>query len=181
MELGKRIMVLGSSASGKSTLASYLGKLTGIDVVHLDRIFWKPGWVETPGNEMDSLIMEAASRERWIIDGNYSRTLDLRMERADTVIYIDLNRYICIFRALKRRIKNRGKTRDDMGEGCPEKIDLEFLLWIWNFPKRSREATLAKITSYFGNRRNAARILASRREVKMFLLERHTWDGAADA
>ena len=173
-------MVLGSSASGKSTLASHLGKLTGIDVVHLDRIFWKPGWVETPGAEMDKLIMEAASCERWIIDGNYSRTIDFRFERADAVIYIDLNRYICIYRAFKRRIKNHGKVRYDIGEGCPEKIDLEFLLWIWNYPKRSRKATLSKISSYFGNNSNAVRILTSRREVELFFQESHTWDGAAD-
>ena len=136
MNLGKRIMVLGSSASGKSTLACQLGRITGIDVIHLDRIFWNPGWVGTPDNDMDQKVIGVASRDSWIIDGNYSRTMEFRLERASSVVYIDFNRYICLFRALKRWIKNYGRTRFDLGEGCPEKIDIEFILWIWHYPKR---------------------------------------------
>jgi len=168
MDLGNRIMVLGSSASGKSTLARRLGELTGINVVHLDRVFWKPGWVETPGDEMDRLIMEAANGDSWIIDGNYSRTLDYRLERASAVIFIDFNRYICIFRALKRWVRHRGQTRCDMGEGCSEKIDLPFLSWIWNYPKRSRIEILDKINSYRANNSIAAYILRTRRDVELF-------------
>ena len=164
MYLGSRIMVLGSAGSGKSTLAIRLGEITGLPVIHLDRLFWNPGWVQTPDAEMDKKVAEAASGESWIIDGNYSRTIDFRLSRAETIIFIDFGRYFCIFRVLKRRIKNHGKTRYDLGDGCPEKIDREFLKWIWNYPKRSRKNTLEKIyqsgkTVYH---------LRTRKEVKYF-------------
>ena len=167
MNLGKRIMVLGSAGSGKSTLAIKLGEITGIPVIHLDRLFWNPGWVETPMDEMDKKAIHAALGESWIIDGNYSRTLDFRIERADSIIFIDFNRYICVFRVIKRRIQNHGKTCCDLGEGCPEKIDRAFLKWIWDYPKRSRKGTLEKI---YGSSK-AVYHLRTRKEVKMLINE----------
>ena len=167
MDLGKRIMVLGSAGSGKSTLAIRLGELTGLPVIHLDRLFWNPGWVETPNDEMEQKMIAAASGESWIIDGNYTRAFDYRIERADSIIFIDFSRYFCIYRVLKRRIQNRGKTRYDLAEGCIEKIDWEFLKWIWNYPKRSRKNTLEKIYSSG----KAVYHLKTRKAVKLFLEE----------
>ncbi|MCL1824161.1 MAG: DNA topology modulation protein [Oscillospiraceae bacterium] len=145
MNIGKRIMILGSSGSGKSTLATQLGKITGLPVVHLDRLFWNPGWEETPKEKFAQKAQDAANGENWIIDGNYTRTMDFRLERADCIIFIDFNRYFCIYRVLKRRIQNHGKTRYDLGEDCIEKIDLPFLKWVWDYPKRSRKNTIEKI------------------------------------
>ncbi|MCL2350910.1 MAG: AAA family ATPase [Firmicutes bacterium] len=162
MSLGERIMILGSAGSGKSTLAAKLGGILGIPVIHLDRLFWNPGWVETPKDEMDRRVIEAASGERWIIDGNYSRTMDFRMERADSIIFIDFGRFFCLCRVFKRRVKNRGKTRYDLGEGCPEKIDWEFFKWVWNYPSRSRKDTLEKI---YGSGKAVYR-LRTRKDVK---------------
>ena len=165
MELGKRIMILGSAGSGKSTLAGQLGEILALPVVHLDRLHWNPGWVETPSEEMDRRVAGAADGEAWIIDGNYSRTIDLRLSRADAVIFIDFNRFICLYRVLKRRVRHNGKTRVDMGEGCLEKIDREFIKWVWNYPKRSRKKILEKIRSSGKN----VFILRSRRAVKRFV------------
>ena len=141
--LGNRIMILGSAGSGKSTLATRLGEITGLPVTHLDRLFWNPGWVATPPERMDELVRAAADEPAWIIDGNYSRTRDYRLERADAVIFLDFSRYTCLYRAFKRWMENYGRTRYDLGEGCPEKIDLEFIRLIWGYPKRSRGGTLA--------------------------------------
>lgn len=167
MNLGRRIIVLGSSGSGKSTLSAKLGELTGIPVVHLDRLFWNPGWVETPKNEMDKKVADAVSGESWIIDGGYTQTLDFRLERADAIVFIDLGRHICLFRVFKRWIKNYGKTRNDMGEGCPEKVDIDFLKWVWSYPKRLRKITIEKIYS------SGKQVyhLKSRKEVESFILE----------
>jgi len=144
MDLGKRIMVLGSSGSGKSTMAVRLSALTGLPVVHLDRLSWNPGWVATPGDVMAEKIIAAADQPLWIIDGNYfgTGTREYRLERANTVVYLDFNRYLCLFRAFKRWIKNYGRTRSDLGEGCPEKMDAEFIKWIWGYPRRSRGRAL---------------------------------------
>jgi adenylate kinase family enzyme len=84
-------------------------------------------------------------RDHFIMDGNYSRTLDVRLQHVDTVYYFDFPRYLCIYRVLKRRIQNHGKTREDMAKGCKEKIDLEFIKWIWNFNKRNRITILNKL------------------------------------
>ena len=84
----KRVMVIGCSGAGKSTLAIRLGRRLGLPVVHLDQRFWKPGWVETPDDEWDERMRELVAEERWVIDGNYGRTQVMRMERADTIIFL---------------------------------------------------------------------------------------------
>ena len=138
-------MILGSAGAGKSTMAIKLGEITGIPVIHLDRLFWNPGWIATPKDEFDSEVFKAATGDSWIIDGNYSRTLDFRIEQADTIIFIDFNRYFCIYRIFKRWVSNRGRTRFDLGEDCPEKMDWPFLKWVWGYPTHSRKAILDKL------------------------------------
>ena len=135
----QRIAIIGSPGSGKSTFARRLGDLTGIEVFHLDRLFWNPGWVETPRSEWIQLQEELIQRPSWIIDGNYGSTMDIRIQAADTVVFLDVPRYICLWRAIKRAVQFRGETRPDMGEGCSEKIDLEFIQYIWGFRKREND------------------------------------------
>ncbi|MFH0993412.1 MAG: DNA topology modulation protein [bacterium] len=137
--LGKRIMIIGNGGSGKSTLAVRLGELTGFPVVHLDRLFWRAGWQQVTSEEFDRLLAAELAKDAWIIDGNYNRTIETRLERCDTVIFLDLPRFVCLFRALKRVWKYRGKTRPDMGDACPEKVDREFLAWIWHYNANNRE------------------------------------------
>ncbi|MEF3306193.1 DNA topology modulation protein [Paenibacillus sp. GYB003] len=141
----KRVVILGCSGSGKSTMARRIAERTGLPVYHLDAYYWKPGWVAADPETFDAEVAEIAAEDRWIIDGNYSRTLDLRLSRSDTVIFFDYPRYLCLYRVLKRRLQYRGRSRADMGEGCEEKIDLAFLKWIWNFRKRSRPKLLDKL------------------------------------
>lgn len=142
MNLGKRIMVMGSSGSGKSTMAARLGEIIGLPVVHLDRLSWNPGWVATPAELMAEKVRAAADEPHWVIDGNYTATRDYRLERADTVVFLDFNRIVCLSRALRRFLKNRGHTRYDLGEDCPERMTLWLIKWIWGYPKRSRRHTL---------------------------------------
>ena len=135
----QRIAIIGSPGAGKSTFARQLGDLTGIEVFHLDRLFWNPGWVETPRAEWIRLQEELIQRPSWIIDGNYGSTMDIRIQAADTVIFLDVPRYTCMWRAIKRAVQFRGETRPDMGEGCAEKIDLEFIQYIWKFRRREND------------------------------------------
>ena len=135
----KRIMIIGGGGSGKSTLSRILSEKTNLPVVHLDRLFWREGWVNIPREEFNILLREELKNDKWIIDGNYDRTLQERLKRCDTVIYLDYPRRTCIFGVLKRVMINYKKVRPDMAEGCPEKIDLEFMKWIWNFNKEHRD------------------------------------------
>ena len=137
-----RIQIMGCSGSGKSTLARKLGERTGLPVVHLDQLFWKKGWVESSKEEIDGKILEAAAGERGIIDGSYSRTLRHRLERCELVVYLDLPRWVCMVSVIRRYLQNLGRVRPDMPEGCPEKIDREFLTWVWNYNRSHREKYL---------------------------------------
>ena len=88
----QRIMIIGCPGSGKSTLARALGERLDLPVVHLDRLWWKPGWENVTQEEFDQRLGNALKLEQWIIDGNFSRTVETRLEKCDTVIYLDFNR-----------------------------------------------------------------------------------------
>lgn len=135
----KKVLVIGSSGAGKSTFARRLGEKTGLKVIHLDRIFWKPNWVETADkDEWKATVEKLLAGEEWIMDGNYSGTLALRLEKCDTAIFLDFPRALCVYRILKRFVLYRKGGRPDMAEGCDEKFDWEFIKWTWNYPSRSK-------------------------------------------
>lgn len=165
--MGNRIIVIGPPGAGKSTLSQELGEITGISVHHMDKMFWLPNWTERSKDEFDRILSEVVALDEWIIDGNYQRTLAMRAESADAVIFLDFNRYICLYRVFKRIWKWKGMSRPDMGEGCEEKLDFEFLKWIWNYRKRERAVTLELLGS-LGSGKNIF-ILKNGKSVKKFL------------
>jgi adenylate kinase family enzyme len=144
----RRIMVIGISAGvGKSTFARKLGDLLDIEVTHLDALFWKPGWVEATLEEFSKPQREIVKKQHWIIEGNYSSTFDIRMENADTLIYLELPLYVCLYRVLKRWLTNLGKNRPDMGQGCPERMEwsfLKFILTTYNPRKRKMDERMER-------------------------------------
>ena len=164
----ERIMIIGCGGAGKSTLARQLGEKTGLPVVHLDKLFWHPGWVESTKEEMDAKIMQALAQPQWIMDGNFNRTLPERLKRCDTVVYLDFSRFACLLGVLKRIITTYGTVRPDMGEGCPERIDWEFLQWVWNFNKNKREKYYRLLNETEGIEKI---VLKNRRAVKKFLTQ----------
>ena len=136
----ERVMIIGCGGSGKSTLARQLGEKTGLPMIHLDQIFWSPGnWQHLEREEFDVLLRQELEKPQWILDGNFNRTMPMRLEKCDTVIYLDYNRFVCIFGWLKRVIQNWGKTRPDMGPNCSEWLDPEFAKWIWTFNGKNRK------------------------------------------
>jgi len=134
----KRVSIIGSGGAGKSTLARRMGEILELPVIHLDSRFWRPGWTETPTEEWRQIVEDLVKPDRWIIDGNFGGTMEIRLEASDTVIYLDYPPFVCLRRAIKRWITHWNKTRPDMGEGCPEKMDSEFLRWVWMFPTETK-------------------------------------------
>ena len=118
-----------------------------VPVVHLDRLYWGPGWTPTPDDAWEAVNREVAAAEAWIIDGNYSQTMDIRLAWADTVVFLDRPRTVCTWNVLRRWLTHRGSSRPDMGAGLNEKLDLEFLRWVWGFPSRSRPGVLARLAA----------------------------------
>jgi adenylate kinase family enzyme len=164
----QRILVMGSSGSGKSTFAQRLSAVTGIPVISIDALFWKPGWVEPDRAEFRERLAEAARRPRWIMDGNYtSHLVELRRDACDTVIWFDLPRVTCMRGIFSRLAKSYGRVRPELAEGCPERIDFAFLRYVWTFPEQQRPRLLAYFEGLrpdqslicFTNRKQADRYL----------------------
>lgn len=161
--------MIGSGGAGKSTFALRLGEKLGLPVIHLDREYWLAGWVEPPKDEWRLKALELCAGDSWVMDGNYSGTLDVRLAACDTVVFLDLPRVMCAWRVLKRAYKYKGVIRPDMAEGCPEQMTLEFLLWVWDYPRRSRPKVLARLGELDGSKQIYR--LRSSAEVERFLAE----------
>lgn len=142
----KKICVIGPSGAGKSTFARQLGAVLDIKVFHLDQMFWRENW-QPIGQEklLQDLAEVMTTEDAWIIDGNYADSLPMRLEYADTVIFLDFPRRIYFSRVIKRYFQYRGRTREDMSSGCEEKLDLEFLSFVWNFKRKSRPRVTAAL------------------------------------
>ncbi|MEE9414874.1 MAG: hypothetical protein V3V01_06295 [Acidimicrobiales bacterium] len=115
--LGRRIVVTGLAGSGKSTFSRALAARTGLPVIHLDLHFWKPGWVAPTDAEWRNKQRQVLAGDAWIADGNYHETLDLRLERADTIVVLNTPWPICVGRALLRGVRRSGS---EMPEGCDD-------------------------------------------------------------
>jgi adenylate kinase family enzyme len=148
LPLGARIAVIGSGGSGKSTFARQLGARLGLPVIHLDKLFWQPGWVEMPPPEWRAAQEKLVARESWIIDGNHEATLDVRLSRADTIVMLDYGRVRCLWRVFRRWQRYRNKPRYDRAAGCNERLNLGFLSWVWRYPKQGRPRALEAVERY---------------------------------
>jgi adenylate kinase family enzyme len=163
----KRVLILGPSGSGKSTLGERLGRILRVPVIHLDQYYWNPNWVETPKDEWRAKVKSLISSDSWVMDGNYTSTLKLRASAADTIIFIDVPRRLSYLRVLARFLRFRGETRPDLTEDCPEKIDWDFIRWIWGYP-RTRKPVILRFLEKQKSAKNVI-ILRGQKEIEIFL------------
>jgi adenylate kinase family enzyme len=165
----KRIVIIGPCGAGKSTLARHLGARLGLPVVHLDTFHWKPGWVPTDKDTFRERVAATVDGDAWVMDGNYTAPapIEHRLSRAHAVIWLDLPRHIYFPSAVWRAIKYYGRSREDIGAGCPERIDIPFLRdWVWTYPARRAEHAQIMATLPASVR---GIILQSRAEVARFV------------
>lgn len=162
----ERIIVIGNCGSGKSTLSKQLSEITGLPLIHLDVISRGQGyWESLPREEFDKILLNELQKPQWIIDGNFNRTIPMRLLYCDTVIFFDFPRIICLHGVLKRLKKYHGTTRPDMGGNCPERFDLHFLKFVWNFNKKHRKRYYEMLEKSKAD----VIILKSRKDVSEFL------------
>lgn len=163
----RKILVIGSGGAGKSVFARRLGERLGLEVIHLDRLYWRPGWVEPPKDEWRRTVERLVGGDAWVMDGNYSGTLEVRLAACDAVVFLDLPRTLCLWRVLKRAFMYHRSTRPDMAEGCLEKVDFKFLRWVWGYSSRSRPKVLGLLREHSRDKRVVR--LRSTAEVESFL------------
>ncbi|WP_299192514.1 topology modulation protein [uncultured Erythrobacter sp.] len=140
----QRLMVIGPCGAGKSTASHRIHYLLGLPLHHLDKLHWRAGWIEGSKEELHADLAPILASDSWIIDGNYGSTMEPRIARADTIVYLDFPIRLCLWRAFKRVWQFRGRSRPDMADGCPERFNLEFFLYIaaWNHRARPRTEKL---------------------------------------
>lgn len=174
----KRVAIIGVAGSGKSWLAARLGEVLDLPVYHLDRLFWRPGWEQTPKDEWRALQEELVEEPVWIIDGNYGGTLDIRLGACDTVIWLDLPTCVCLVSVVWRFLTYRSRTRPDLSPGCPEQLDWEFLRWIATFRKQRRPRILRSLSELSLTKQVVH--LTTRRGVRRWLVQVEVAKNAGD-
>ncbi len=162
----ERIIIIGCCGAGKSTLAVKLAQNLNLPLIHLDKIKFLDNWQERSKEEFNEILLSELEKPRWIIDGNYNRTIPLRMQYCDTVIFLDFERLACMWGVIKRVIKYHGKTRPDMGNNCPERFDPRFMKYVWQFRTKHRKRYLEMLENV--SDKNVI-ILRNRTEIRRFL------------
>ena len=135
----KRFMIIGQPGAGKSVFARRLGARTGLPVFHIDKIHWQSGWVERCGTQKDEMCAAVIAGDSWIFEGGRSLTWPQRLDRADTLIWLDFPLWLRSWRVVKRTLRYYGQSRPDLPENCPERFNAEFWAWIWNTRHTSRK------------------------------------------
>ncbi|MGR3433994.1 MAG: AAA family ATPase [Shimia sp.] len=151
----QRVMIVGAPGSGKSTFARALAARTGLPVVHIDRIHWMAGWRERPRLEKVAMASAEQAKPRWIIEGGLSATMEDRVVRADTLIWLDAPIGLRLWRVARRMVVHYGRTRPDLPDGCPEVLAVhtwEFLVYIIRSRRRNRRAMAARFAGFEGRK-----------------------------
>jgi len=146
----KRVLIVGCPGAGKSTAARALSEITGLPVIRLDRHYWQPGWRMPDGDVWRATVGTLAAEPRWIMDGNYSGTLELRLARADTLIHLDYSTRLCLWRVLRRTALGWGRSRADLGPDCPERFDPKFLHFVVHYRRDQRARDMARMAGFAG-------------------------------
>lgn len=164
-----RVLVIGCSGGGKTTLSKNISIASDFEYLSLDRdVLWLPGWRERDRSEQRSIISQLIERDRWVFDGSGASTFDLRLPRTDLIFWVRVPRHIALLGLLGRIRSNYGKVRPFMPDGCPERFpDREFLSYIWNFEKSYAPRFVNSIDQYGPNIPVA--VFESRAEIDRFL------------
>jgi adenylate kinase family enzyme len=162
-----RIVIIGPSATGKSTLARRLGSMLDIPVYHLDALYWRPGWDPSPEDEWRATLERIIASERWIADGNFTASLRERVAAADVVVFLDLPRRSSYVGVVRRRIEQFRELPAGVAAGCPPMFNLRLFRWIWTFHSDHRPLYLRLLAEQPSTK--TVLILRSRRDVHDFL------------
>ncbi len=169
--VGRRVIVTGLAGAGKSTFSKALSAKTGLPLIHLDLHFWRPGWTAPSDEDWRETQRSLLAGEAWIADGNYHETLELRLARADTVVFLDTPWWTCARRAFVRGL--RRPPGSIMPDGCEDSAwrrlrDEWWIVWkVWQRRRSDRERELAIVSEH--GRHATLHMLRTKRDVHEFL------------
>lgn len=144
-----RILVVGCSGGGKSTLSQWIAARFDLIYISIDRdVLWLPGWKERDKREQRQIVANRVLERRWIMDGTNPSTFDLRLPRTDLVIWLRMPRLLCIWSVVVRWIRWFGRTRPDMAPGCFEKVEWQFLRFIWTYEQKFNPRIIAGLIEH---------------------------------
>jgi adenylate kinase family enzyme len=170
--VGRRVVVTGMAGAGKTTFSRALSAKTGLPVIQLDVHFWGPSWVEPTEDQWREKQRSLLADVEWIVDGNYPATLDLRLEHADTAIYLDTPWWTCAMRSFVRGVR-RPPVGFELPAGCDRSAwrrlrDEWWLVWrIWRVRRSERERELETLSEY--GKHGVVYVLPSKRAAGEFL------------
>jgi adenylate kinase family enzyme len=144
-----RILVMGCSGGGKSTLSQEICAHLVLPYVSMDReFFWLPGWVKREKSDERARIAGKVAEPRWLIDGTAPSSFDLRLPRTELVLWVRVPCWLCMWGTAYRAVRWLGRSRPDMAPGCPERIDWEFLRYIWTWERKFAPKVLAGLAEH---------------------------------
>ncbi len=164
--LGNKILIIGCAGAGKTTLSTKLSQAIDLPIIHMDRHYWNQNWGRKTDSEWHTIVENLCQKPEWIMDGNYTKTMPIRVQHASAVIFLDTPRWQCLLRVFIRRFRFiHNKRRFDIPSHCRERLSLAFYQWVWRYPKRSRDDILSTLKSFNGQQLH----LKSNTDIKRFL------------
>lgn len=162
-----KILIAGCSGAGKSTLSKALNEISGIPIYPMDNYYFNENWKGKDDDTWEKIVKDIASKDAWITDGNYSRTMKYRLEKADVAIFLDASTWTCMYRVIRRTLKYYGKERPGMVKGCKERFDLQFLHYVTTYNMVRRKKIMGIIESYSDQVEIV--ILRNKKEIQAYL------------
>lgn len=167
-----RVVITGSSSSGKTYFSKELGKILKIsdqNIYHLDQYFWRTGWIKTSDRERIQILSTLVKSDRWIIEGNFPDTLDFQLSFADTIIFLNISPFICFYRILVRYVSYILSGIPEISNGLRDRINFKYLFSPLLFPFFDGKKILEKIDLKLGAIRFIK--LSTTNDMERFLLE----------
>ena len=134
LEAPRRVIVIGSPGAEKGALARAIAERLKIPCIELERLYWRPGWQKPDADEWRVQVAKLVTREDWVIEGTFPSTLDMRVARADWLVYVDAPMPVCLLREVKNMLCGSRDRQSEVAPGCPLRLDPGILRFIWTFP-----------------------------------------------
>ncbi|MFE0132363.1 topology modulation protein [Streptomyces sp. NPDC059037] len=161
----KKVAIVGCGGSGKSYLARELGEILDAPVTHLDAAFYDDEWNELPMEKFAEVQRELVAQPKWVIDGNYNSTVQIRLEACDTVVLMDVSTLAALYGVFSRQIRHGAGHK---GNGVHNRIHWGVIKYVATYRRKMRPRVMAKIEQFAAGHADVV-LLTGRRQTRRWL------------